>query len=358
MWDPSQHTDDENTLWCWLRAVEWGIWPLFISQLYAPPLLVLLRWQYVVVGFFVANVLWAFIRYSFISARLAGALAAQMILKWPVTIGCAVYLAWPQHDFSLAFLALLWPLVAVLLGVVTPVQIGRIQKVMMGQLGYLANEVPLKAADAEEYGEIESRETRVASQLWIAAKSGDVNRLRQLLASDSDTNVHEAEQGYTPMHLTCAEGHTSAARFLFQAGARLDLTDWEGHTPLHLAAAQGQDAIIDFLVEAGANVNTQSQDGSTPLHLAAGERHENAVNRLLEAGATVDVGDVESRTALHMAVFWTSDENPDIVKALLAHGANPVWKDRHGKTPVSRAEENGFEESSRLLHLAASATDG
>lgn len=68
---------------------------------------------------------------------MANAIAIFMILKWPVTIGCAVYLAW-QQQYGIAALALLWPFMAIALGIVTPTQIGRIQKIMMRQLGYEA----------------------------------------------------------------------------------------------------------------------------------------------------------------------------------------------------------------------------
>ena len=135
MWNPIQHTDEKNLRWCWLRAVEWGRWPLFVSQLFAPLLLLFVPWPYVVIGFFVANLLWAFVRYQFVNTGLANAVVDSMMLKWPVTIGASVFLAW-QHNWPIAVLAFLWPLAATLLGIVTPTQVGRIQSLMMCQLGY------------------------------------------------------------------------------------------------------------------------------------------------------------------------------------------------------------------------------
>lgn len=349
MWNPKQHTDDENTRWCWLRAVEWGRWPLFISQLYAPPLLLFAPWQYVIGGFFIANLLWATIRYRFINTGMANAIADHMILKWPVTIGCVVYLAW-QHQYGIAALAFLWPFMAIVLGIVTPTQIGRIQKNMMRQLGY---QVAKTGADEGSAGaNKETLGTHGPSLFHKAAEQGEVETLRELLASGHDVNGQEEEQGYTPLHLTSAEGHVSATRLLLESGARPNLMDCDGYTPLHLAAAQGKIEVIPVLLRAGANVDSRSLDGSAPLHGAASEKHTGAVVKLLESGATVDLPDEDSRTPLHMAVFWTADENPLIVDVLLEYGADPLWSDRHGKTPVSRAEENGYEESQRLL-LAA-----
>ena len=42
MWNPSEHTKEENTKWSWLRAIEWGQWPLFMSQIFAPLLLIII----------------------------------------------------------------------------------------------------------------------------------------------------------------------------------------------------------------------------------------------------------------------------------------------------------------------------
>lgn len=39
LWNPHENSDQENLRWCWLRAVEWGKWPLFVSQPLLPLML-------------------------------------------------------------------------------------------------------------------------------------------------------------------------------------------------------------------------------------------------------------------------------------------------------------------------------
>jgi len=134
LWNPSERSREENLRWCWLRAVEWGRLPLFLSQLFAPPLLLFVPWYYVVPGFFLLNLMWAGIRYKFINIGISESAAHAMLLKWPVTIGCAGYLLW-QGQIGTGLLALFWLPAAGVLGIVTPVDIGRIQAVMMRQLG-------------------------------------------------------------------------------------------------------------------------------------------------------------------------------------------------------------------------------
>jgi hypothetical protein len=58
MWNPSQHSNDDNVRWSWLRAVEWIQWPLFMSQPVVPVLLYFYRWPVVVGGVVVITFLW------------------------------------------------------------------------------------------------------------------------------------------------------------------------------------------------------------------------------------------------------------------------------------------------------------
>ena len=136
MWNPLDHNNDENTKWSWLRAIEWGRWPLFMSQLFAPLLLIIVPWYIVIAIFFLSNIFWAIlIRYRFCNYGLLLLGADVMVLKWPITIGSTIYLFYNANS-KIALLALLWPFVAIFLGIITPTKIGVIQKTIMKQMGY------------------------------------------------------------------------------------------------------------------------------------------------------------------------------------------------------------------------------
>src|SRR5260370_20609095 len=101
MWNHLHHPDEDNLRWCWLRAIEWGNWPIFLSQTLAPVLLLWLTWQTVVIGVFVANILWAlFVRRNFISVPLADVgdffVLARWIV-WPVATG-VLFFQWRQPE--------------------------------------------------------------------------------------------------------------------------------------------------------------------------------------------------------------------------------------------------------------------
>jgi hypothetical protein len=57
VWNPSEHSDDENLRFCWLRAVEWGNWPTFISQPVVPIAILFWSWKIVVGAAVILNIL-------------------------------------------------------------------------------------------------------------------------------------------------------------------------------------------------------------------------------------------------------------------------------------------------------------
>lgn len=140
MWNPYEHSDDENLRWAWLRAVEWGAWPIFISQPIAPVVLVFFPWWSVILVTSAANALWTvFIRYKFVIPAVAFWGAVIVRLKW-ITCPTAAYILWLKGMRAAAMMALLWPLLILIMPYGSG-QIGVIQRMFMQCLGYeLANE--------------------------------------------------------------------------------------------------------------------------------------------------------------------------------------------------------------------------
>ena len=135
-WIPGEHSDQENLTWAWLRAVEWGRWPIFVSQPIAPLFLLFFPWPAVVVGTILLNLMWAgFVRYRFVNIKAAYYGAIVVRLKWVTCPAVAIYL-YSAGELVGAVLALLWPLLIFVIGALPSTQIGRIQNMFMSQLGY------------------------------------------------------------------------------------------------------------------------------------------------------------------------------------------------------------------------------
>jgi hypothetical protein len=124
-----------------LRAIEWGIWPAFLSEPIVPLLLPFFEWWGIIGVVAVLTVLWSFIRYKYINLTMARFGVYFVLLKWIACPLAAIYLA-VQHNYILAILAIVWPMLAAYLGIfVGGAQIGKIQKMFMAELGYLENKL-------------------------------------------------------------------------------------------------------------------------------------------------------------------------------------------------------------------------
>jgi uncharacterized protein len=64
-------------------------------------------------------------------------------------------------------------------------------------------------------------------------------------------------------------------------------------------------------------------EGFTPLHFAAKQQHADAAAVLIEAGADVDARNRFGNTPLWGALFNVRDGDGEVVRALLAAGADP-----------------------------------
>jgi ankyrin repeat protein len=102
-----------------------------------------------------------------------------------------------------------------------------------------------------------------------AAKKGDVERARVLLAGDASLIQALDTDGSTALHCATWKGNQAMVAFLLAAGADVNAHNKNEHwgtTPLHAAAHANQAAIAEMLIEYGADVNARDMNGKTPMH--------------------------------------------------------------------------------------------
>lgn len=236
--------------------------------------------------------------------------------------------------------------------------------------------------------------------LMTAARTGNAEAVRMLLARGADANARESSLGETALMWAAAENHPEAVRALIEHGAdpntrsdklvySKDRFGLEGvttilphgsWTALMYAARQGSLEAARALAEAGADLNVADPDETTALHLAILNGHFDTAGMLAEKGADPNIADVTGMAALYAAVDMSTlgeiygrpgrkstDKLSavDLLPILLAHGANPnaalkspTLTRAHtpgepslgeGTTPLMRAAKNGDIAAMRVL---------
>jgi len=205
------------------------------------------------------------------------------------------------------------------------------------------------------------------SLLHLAAISGDVDIIQQLLAANADLQAVDSF-GLSPLgrarlksqtdavNLLAAHGATnnyfdaiclnddkSVSQFLSRDKSLANATNRAKVTPVEIAAAAGFTQVLQALLKAGgytdalpapAHPNSASNFPfnrpmpgmfpfnwtTTPLNLAVFHNRTNAVEVLIRAGADVNQADSRGFAPLHFAVLR---DNLQTLSLLLQHKANP-----------------------------------
>jgi ankyrin repeat protein len=176
-------------------------------------------------------------------------------------------------------------------------------------------------------------------------------------------------------------GSIDAARVLLEGGADVNQTTRYGWSPL-LAATQNQNyQMAKFLIEHGANVNLANKGGWTPLYLAVDNRNIEGgdyptrtadmdslayITYLLDKGADVNARITEStETRTVFTNQWLNENGAtaflraaqsgdlELLKLLVARGADPKINTKLGVTPLAVAAGIGWVEGVSREHSPA-----
>jgi ankyrin repeat protein len=168
--------------------------------------------------------------------------------------------------------------------------------------------------------------------LLAARRAGNSRTVRLLLERGADATERNAA-GVSPILAAAASGDVEAVHLLLDAGARADdfpeskqpgVTDVAAgmRTPLMWAALHNNVRMARLLLERGADPNQATYFGN-PLSHACWHDSFEAAELLIAHGANVNGRDTLANfTPLHWAA-GTESPRPDLVKLLLAHGADP-----------------------------------
>lgn len=185
--------------------------------------------------------------------------------------------------------------------------------------------------------------------LMLAAKQRDSLETIQVLLANGAVIDPKDKQGQNALMYAVSGNRDStpdsisaAVKALIAAKADVNNVDVTGLTPLMLAAKTRDLTTIQLLLNAGArtSINAKDKTGQAALLYATADYYGSApeiVKTLVAAGADVNVADGRSQTPLILAAFGHYDSSPETVKTLIAAGANVNAVDASKRTALMLA---------------------
>ncbi|MET3948674.1 ankyrin repeat protein [Arthrobacter sp. UYCu512] len=172
-----------------------------------------------------------------------------------------------------------------------------------------------------------SREAQASldQRLILAAKANDVAHVTELIRAGGNVNAKDSRQDSAFLY-SGAEGFNGVLRLTIANGADVSSTNRFGGTALIPASEHGHVETVRILTAAGVPVNHVNNLGWTALQEAillndGGPRQQDVVRHLLAAGADPNIPDPQGRTALENAHRLGFAE---IVSIITAAGPNDL----------------------------------
>lgn len=173
----------------------------------------------------------------------------------------------------------------------------------------------------------------------------------RLVRAGANPNARDAS-GRTALHVAAHRRDPRMVALLVALGATANALDAQRHDAVTIAAVNGDLATMKAALDAGNRAtNVTSPYDGTALIASAHLGHVEIVRELTRRGAPLDHVNNLGWTALIEAVVL-GDGGPrhrDIVRILLAAGADAGIADRNGLTPRALAVQRGYPEMAALF---------
>ena len=137
-----------------------------------------------------------------------------------------------------------------------------------------------------------------ASNIWVSAKKGDIESIKQHIAYGTDLNAKGSSREETALIIASCQGHYEIVDLLVNNDVDLDIQNDEGVTAQFCAVFFGQTEIVQLLKDAGADPNIIMNQDLTAMDLVSVEwdsNRESAVKLYkIKYQVSFDIEDIKS----------------------------------------------------------------
>jgi len=181
----------------------------------------------------------------------------------------------------------------------------------------------------------------MTNKLIIAAKSGDPERVKQLLSRGIAVNATD-ENLRTALHYASEEGHMQIVKILASHWANFNHVDRFGRTALHATFQRSTNkhlrCLLKFFVSKGLSPSLKDASGNSILHIASVSGNKRGIQLSVELGINIHARNSRGETPIISAGTKCRDEAA--LQLLIDLGANVKDKDRNGATLLHKAAKS------------------
>ncbi|MGD9894985.1 MAG: ankyrin repeat domain-containing protein [Dehalococcoidia bacterium] len=178
--------------------------------------------------------------------------------------------------------------------------------------------------------------------LIAAAAAGDLEDVNQLLRQGASVDARDG-RGRTALIAAAYGDHLAVAEALIAAGADVNVKDDTQQSAYLIPTADGSLAMLRLALRSGADVHSLDSYNGTGLIRAADRGHVEIIRELLTTPIAIDHVNRLGWTALLEAIILGrgDERHTEVVRLLVAAGANVNLADGNGVTPLAHARQRG-----------------
>jgi ankyrin repeat protein len=148
--------------------------------------------------------------------------------------------------------------------------------------------------------------------------AGVDHRITELLLKFGANPNLSDRSGCSPLIWSAEKGNFESVKLLIDAGAYINVRQFNGNTAMSVACFHGDVRIIQLLIDNGFSLyNQRDFSGNTPLMIATRYGYLSIVKLLLQQKVDVNIINYDNDNALSIACHH---QRFDIVKILISHG--------------------------------------